>query len=52
MRLLKAQTFEKKTVFPAKNLFGSIFSRIIEYENLSEPFISVQKALWRFLWKV
>ena len=43
-RLMKAETFGKKTDFPAKKLFGPIFSRIIEYENLREPFISVQKG--------
>ena len=31
-RLLKTQTFEKKTIFPAKNLIRSFFSHFAEYE--------------------
>ena len=32
-RLLKTQTFEKKTIFPPKKLFRPILSRIVEYEK-------------------
>ena len=41
-----------KTTFPAKNFFGPILSRIIEYEKISEQFMSVNKVLWQLFSKV
>ena len=53
LRLLKTQFFGKKEDhFPATKLFGKFFSRIIDYENLSEQFIRVCKVLWQLLCKL
>ena len=49
---MKTQIFEEKATFLAIEFSQPSFSRLIEYENLNDHFISVHKVVWQLLCKL
>ena len=49
--LLKTESFEKKAIFPLKETFWSILSRIIEYDKCQIQFLRFHNVFWHLLCK-